>query len=68
MTSGSGLAALSVAALAVAACAKKDNTTTDTTAVTGTMARYVGDGCQLDDAAATWRTRIFCDAGRGKHG
>ena len=48
------LAALSVAALAVVACAKKDNTTTDTTAVTGTMADTSAMTASSTTPAATW--------------
>jgi putative membrane protein len=48
------LAALSVAALAVVACAKKDNTTTDTTAVTGTMADTSAMAASSTTPAATW--------------
>jgi putative membrane protein len=48
------LAALSVAALAVVACAKKDNTTTDTTAVTGTMADTSTMAASSTTPAATW--------------
>ena len=48
------LAALSAAALAVVACAKKDNTTTDTTAVTGTMADTSAMAASSTTPAATW--------------
>jgi putative membrane protein len=48
------LATLSVAALAVVACAKKDNTTTDTTAVTGTMADTSAMAASSTTPAATW--------------
>ena len=48
------LAALSVATLAVVACAKKDNTTTDTTAVTGTMADTSAMAASSTTPAATW--------------
>ena len=48
------LAALSVAALAFVACAKKDNTTTDTTAVTGTMADTSAMAASSTTPAATW--------------
>lgn len=48
------LAALSAAALAVVACGKKDNTTTDTTAVTGTMADTSAMAASSTTPAATW--------------
>jgi putative membrane protein len=48
------LGALSVATLAVVACAKKDNTTTDTTAVTGTMADTSAMAASSTTPAATW--------------
>jgi putative membrane protein len=48
------LAALSVATLAFVACAKKDNTTTDTTAVTGTMADTSAMAASSTTPAATW--------------
>jgi putative membrane protein len=48
------LAALSAATLAVVACAKKDNTTTDTTAVTGTMADTSAMAASSTTPAATW--------------
>jgi putative membrane protein len=55
VASGFRLAALSVATLAVVACAKKDNTTTDTTAVTGTMADTSAMAASsTTPAAATW--------------
>jgi putative membrane protein len=40
--------------LAVVACAKKDNTTTDTTAVTGTMADTSAMAASSTTPAATW--------------
>ena len=48
------LAALSMATLAVVGCAKKDNTTTDTTAVTGTMADTSAMAASSTTPAATW--------------
>jgi putative membrane protein len=48
------LAALSAAALAVVACAKKDNTTTDTTAVTGTMADTSAMASSSTTPSGTW--------------
>jgi putative membrane protein len=48
------LAALSAAALAVVACAKKDNTTTDTTAVTGTMADTSAMASSSTTTSGTW--------------
>ncbi len=48
------LAALFAAALAVVACAKKDNTTTDTTAVTGTMADTSAMASSSTTPSGTW--------------
>ena len=48
------LAALSAATLAVVACAKKDNTTTDTTAVTGTMADTSAMAASSTTPSGTW--------------
>lgn len=48
------LAALSAAVLAVVACAKKDDTTADTTAVTGTMADTSAMAASSTNTGATW--------------
>lgn len=48
------LAALSTAILAVVACAKKDNTTADTTGVTGTMADTSAMAASSTSTGGTW--------------
>jgi putative membrane protein len=48
------LVALSAAALAVVACAKKDDTTADTTAVSGTMADTSAMGASSTNTGGTW--------------
>jgi putative membrane protein len=48
------LAALSVAALAVVACAKKDNTTADTTTVSGTVADTSAMAASSTNTGGTW--------------
>jgi putative membrane protein len=48
------LAALSAAALAVVACAKKDNTTADTTTVSGTMADTSAMAASSTNTGGTW--------------
>jgi putative membrane protein len=48
------LVALSAAALAVVACAKKDDTTADTTTVSGTMADTSAMGASSTNTGGTW--------------
>jgi putative membrane protein len=48
------LVALSAAALAVVACAKKDDTTADTTTVSGTMADTSAMAASSTNTAGTW--------------
>jgi putative membrane protein len=48
------LAALSAATLAVVACAKKDNTTADTTTVSGTMADTSAMAASSTNTGGTW--------------